>query len=638
MRNRVWLLGWLIGVWCQGLVARADAPVVLSVLLAQSKQLKIDGELGEWRGARFVRVGSDDAGRAEVALAYDSQTLYVGARVYDDAFVRSARPSSAEDALVLSLALPAAGSFATSELWLFAGRIGQSPASAQLAAAGSKQLQPLGRARIVEGPLAAGDDGYAIEASIPWSSLPHAADWAYARGSVRVHDVDRAGGPAKDLPALAKRAGQLPFLLFDGGPVEAARSFLDQKNLSSAMPALDWVGDVRDDARAERVVVIGTFVLRSGAGSNFAYADLPVTQAADVRAAEMLDLTGDGKPELIVRLRSEREQGQSELWRVFDVSSEAISSQFAIETRKQVKRGTIEADVSIAAGKPPKVSVRAGPARAVSEADYVETALHGVVPIPVPWGAWVERVYAWDGHGFALQKERANPAAPAADSGKAAPASSPASAENAPIISEPVAASEADLLNAYKTARGIAAKQAGRFAQHADVAGDARPEALAMFGRDCVVVGAGFRGGRDFFFFTLPAREDADVLQLTTADVSGDGKKELLARIRQQIGPVTREVLFVYTFAGEALAPLLAAEVRRTEGDRSITNAVSMVPGAKHVTLRVAPGVARGWSASDYPYSSGTGDGVAPLLLPWMDKPTDYKYDGRRLVPRLSKD
>src|SRR5262245_31832138 len=73
------------------------------VARASAKQLRIDGDLGEWRGVRFERIGSEEGGRAEVALAHDEGGLYVAARVFDDKFVRTRSPSPREDALIVAL-------------------------------------------------------------------------------------------------------------------------------------------------------------------------------------------------------------------------------------------------------------------------------------------------------------------------------------------------------------------------------------------------------------------------------------------------------------------------------------------------------------------------------------------------------
>jgi hypothetical protein len=126
------------------------------------------------------------------------------------------------------------------------------------------------------------------------------------------------------------------------------------------------------------------------------------------------------------------------------------------------------------------------------------------------------------------------------------------------------------------------------------------------------------------------------VLRVFTGDLTGDGRHELLARIRQQISGVTREILYVYTFAGERLEPLLAVEVSRNQGAQSIANQVTLVPAHGRLALQITPGAAHGWSESDYPFSADSHDGVAPLLLPWKDGSLRYDFDGQQLVPRVT--
>jgi hypothetical protein len=601
------------------------------------KQLRIDGELADWGGAHFVHVGDSDAGRGEVALGYSADGLYVAARIFDDVFVRSARPSAAEDALVLRLALPSSGSWQTSELWLFAGKIGESPASAQLMAAGSKRLSPLGAGvSIVEGPEAG---GYALEAFVPWARLgaevARDSTWRLARGLARLHDVDRAGVPGHEVPATAATLSgeRLPWLLIDGGPIEALRSLIERKDLGGSVTRLDWVGDVRDDAQPEHVVVIGTHLVLSGLGSDFTYLELPVTRAVDVHEAQMQDLTGDGKPELILRLHSRNELDERDTWQVFDLLSATPRAMFAVETRVTTRSGSVAAVLTVgaaAAGQAAPISVRVGEVRGLSADNFTEVPAAHQVPIPVPWGPWLERVYAWDGQQFAIQRERAS----------AAPPATKPTARSSDVASAPAAnaaASVAALIAAYRAERGVPPGAVPRFEQRVNMAGDARPESLALFGNECVVVGEGFRAGSSFFYFGLPVHDGADVLRLYTGDLTGDGRHELFARTRQVVGAVTREILYVYTFVGEQLEPLLAVEVSRSQGSQSIANQVSLVPRAGGGALQITPGLARGWSAADYPFSSESHDGVAPLLLPWKDRPLRYEYDGHQLLPRVTK-
>jgi hypothetical protein len=613
--------------------ASVNAQTALPVSAASPSQLKIDGDVGEWRGARFVRVGEGAAGSAEVALAYDSRGLYVGARVKDDKFVRSDKPSSAEDALVVRLAFPARSGFIESELWLFAGRIGETRASAQLRKGSA--LAALGSAQIIEGPS---PGGYALEAFAPWTSFEGGADWSFARGALRLHDVDARGGAARDAATAAPTltAATLPWLALDGGPVAALANFLRAKNLDAASSKLDFVGDLRGDARAERVLVIGTAVAVSGNGTQFTFAELPVRTAGDVLSAELRDLTGDGKPELALRLRQQNELGTRELWKLYGFASETPASIFGVELRKETSAGFVTANLKIERGaRGVQLVVTSGKVdpRLTAES-WSETPASGEdVPIPLPWGSWRERSYAWNGSRFAVVHERANEAARPSDSAT----SRVATRAIASPAREPEAATVLDgsPLEAYKRARNVGPETPARYAQSSNLIGDSRPESLAVFGRELVVTGEGLSGAAGFFFIGLPVADATDVLGVQTGDLTGDGRRELLVRVRQRIGDVQRELVYCYTLAAQRADQLLAVEVSRARGAQRIDNKVALVTDSQRAVLTIEPGVARGWSAADYPFIVESVDGVAPLLLPWKDHTTSYVFERDHLVPKV---
>lgn len=581
------------------------------VARASAKQLRIDGELAEWRGARFERIGSDDAGRAEVALAHDDGGLYLAARVFDDKFVRTRSPSPREDALLVALALPLQG--AIRESWLYAGRVGESPASAQLGAAGEQRPKALPGAKIVEGP---GVSGYVVEAYCPWSSLPGGADWMFARGAVQLHDVDAPNRPARDIPKSSSKG----WLAFDGGPINALGPFLSQKDLSQTKPLLDELRDVRGDARVERVLVVGTVALVQNASAEFAFAELPAARAADVRSAELSDLTGDGKAELLLRLAERDSSGLSEVFRVYDLQGASPRALFAAELKREQGPAALSAELELIKGKGPvQLRLRAGRAQA---AGVSPSARSGV--IAAPSGDWLERVYAWDGARFALRSERANPAP--ASSAAPPPTAAPASAKPAAVSGNAEA-----LLRAYRDARGLAPDLEGRFEQQANVAEDARLERVQIYDRELVIVGDGFQGGNNFFYLGLPVQSGAHVLGLFTGDVTGDGRSEIFVRVQSQVGPVTRDILLAYTFLAGNFANLLTVEVGRTSGQQTIANTLRLAPAAGHVSLEISPGSARGWTRDNYPFTQDTHDGIEPMLLPWKDRACRYRYDGQRL-------
>ena len=151
-----------------------------------------------------------------------------------------------------------------------------------------------------------------------------------------------------------------------------------------------------------------------------------------------------------------------------------------------------------------------------------------------------------------------------------------------------------------------------------------------VFGSDLVVVGAEFRNGTGWFHYALPAATPADVLDVRLADVTGDGRSEILVRIRQAIGDVRREVLLVHQLTVTGFPAILQREVAREQGTNRIENEVRTEGGR----LEVRVGTARGYSESAWPFAPGPStDGVEQVLLPWRDRPVTYRFAGGRLTP-----
>jgi hypothetical protein len=538
-------------------------------------ELKVDGQLGEWRGVRFKSLGESDDCSVEYAFGYDARALYVGARVHDDEFVRSARPSPREDALVLTLLMPrASGRAQPIEVWLFAGVPGKQAAVAALALGGAQPERTPG-VTLVEGPLPGGADGYVLEASVPWSVLPGADEFPLARGALRLHDVDgEAGSRAHELAsARSERGAELPPVLFEGGPNAAIDDFLRAKSLGRENVRYDLLGDVMGDARLERVVVAGTNAVAAGpeieGGLGFHYQELPVAMSTGVRAAELRDLNADGKAELLLRLRLENDPDARELPYVLDWT--AGRPRRATELEEQI--------IKTEAPPPSARAAQPAPARQAEQAREPEP----------------ERV----------------------------------------VHQQPPGA--AALIAAFRKDRAIDPALKPRFVQHANVAEDARIESLLLFGKDVLVIGKGYRGGSGYFYYSLPVSDAADVQRMFTGDVTGDGRRELFVRFKQRIDDVQREILIAYSFNDEGAQPIAAIEVRRAQGEASVGNVVALVPDAGHWALRITAGNAHGWNARSYPFVSESIDDYAPLLLPWKDGATRYRYDGDRLVPSAER-
>jgi hypothetical protein len=623
--------------------ARAQVPLGLTPV-APGK-IRVDGDVGEWRGPRWNELGDDEAGSLEHALAYDAEAIYVAARVWDDELVRTRAPGTREDAVVLTLALPdAGGESRVTEVWLFAGVMGRIPGSGAIGPPGSPASSRA--VEVVEGPFDRGEvkKGYVFEARIPLKALAGGRDWMLGRGSLRLHDVDGRAGAAPRGLATARadpsRPGELPPLMADGGPNTTLADFLRTKQFAGSDREL--LGDVTGDERLERVAFAGTFAVVVGSdidgGRGFRFVDLPVTTSAGVRDAELRDLTGDGKEELIVTLRQKNDLGSRDLWRVVDLTKAQPRPIFGLELRKETADGVVEATVAVgraSRGTPPEIETRIGQARGLGPDNYAEGAPTDAQPILLPWGAVARRVYRWDGTRFGGVEEKPNPAAKAASArtGTGAIGASAASPAPGPVRTYAAPPSAAELIQAFREAQGIDASVPARFAIHVNVAEDSRVESVMVFGTHLLILGEGFQGGTGWSWFGLPVRDGSDVQRVFSADVTGDGLRELFVRVKQMVGDVQREILLGYTYEAGGLRRILGVEVRRAQAGHSVGNVVRVVPSGKGWALCIYPGGTTAWDARNYPFVAEQTDQWAPILLPWKDATTRFRYDGRELVP-----
>jgi hypothetical protein len=597
--------------------------------------VEIDGMLSEWGGVRMQRVGAPRGATMRYALAYDSKGLYVVAAVEDDDVVRTGKLGRDEDAVVLTLLMPSGRQPRGAELWLYPGVPGRFPSAVGLATVGGKPRR-LNEARMVEAPLDRGT-GYQFEAFIPWGAIPGAAQWERAQGAIRLRDMARTPRPTLRAEVASaeidvRAPERIPELAVTGGIHDLLRGFLQKQGLAGVRPRADLAGDVSGDPRPERVVVVDRFMVVLGPGyregKSYDFFALPVRDSAGVRSAELLDLTGNGRSEVVLRLRQSNEHGSRDVWQVLGVTEQGIRPLWGVELRKETAAGSVEASLAVRPQRrgPPVVAVQIGQANGLGPDTFREAPARDVEPILLPWGPVRARQFQWREGSFATVAEEPNPdyqppSEPVAPAPRVERRATPAPrAARAP--------SPAQVIAAVRKQRGIAASVPARFERTANVAEDARPEHLVVLGRSLLVFGPGFRGGDGYFVMDLPVAEPADVLLLHTTDVTGDGPEEVLIRIRQHFTEgVYREVLLVYCFHNDSFHRVFAVEAKRGQGERFVRNGIRLDRRGRRTDIVVVPGTAQGWDASTWPFAAGDGnDGVEPLLLPWRDKPVRYGY------------
>ena len=616
------------------------AQVALPITQLDEGAIRVDGVLRDWNGAHMAAVGTGTDASMRYALGYDSRGLYVAADVQDERLVRSREPGDGDDAVIVTLAMPGArGAFVGTELWLHAGESGRSAAAATSGAPGARRRTAIRGATIVEAPRTGGA-GYTLEAFIPFAAITGAARWQEGRGTIRLHDVDSLAHPEpENEPAFAPvdraHLDQLPPLRPSGGQSALLDRFLHEHDLDGTAPRFDLRGDVLGDAQAERVVLVDRFVVAFGptiqSGRGFVFVQLGIDVAADLREARLEDLTGDGKSELVVTLRQRGGGGSRDLFQLLRIDEQAIAPLWSIETRKETSAGSVESTVRVERGRrgqAPTITVRAGESHGLDASSLREAPPTDVEAMLLPWGPAIERSYRWEGRAFARVGERPNPryVDPAVAAAQAQARTQTQTQTQAPVAIVP---SMDAVLAEFRRQRGLPATVRPSRDVSANVAGTPAPERVVLFGVDLVVVGTEFRNGTGWFQYQLPASTPADLVDLRTADLTGDGRHEIVVRIRQTISGIRRDVLVVHQFTPTGFPVLLQREVLREEGTNRIENEVRLDGG-----LQIGPGTARGWSESTWPYAPATGpgpDGIEPIVLPWTGQTVRYRFAGGRL-------
>jgi hypothetical protein len=598
---------------------------------ASAERMRIDGALSEWKGAHFATLGTGADASLRYALATADDGLYVGVEINDDKLVRKASPGPGQDALVLTLAMITRGSsLSASEVWLHPGQAGKSKAVAAIGAKGAA-LKPSNTIKVVEGPNKNGA-GYVIEAFIPWKVVPGADIWEQGRGALRFEDADQ-GKPDVLSTASGAQLEDLPRLIAGDGQQDFFGAFAKEKNLIGIEPRFDFRGQVFGDKRLERVVLIDRYMLVYGPGykdgNGFGFVQLPIGMGGGLKSAVLRDFNGDGLDEIAIVTRQKNELGAREVWQAYSLDGTNPKPLFGFELRKETRGGFVESTLAIEkdrAGVTTFILSR-GKSSGLDEKTFQETRATDLEPILLPWQEVSSRRYRYEKGRLSKLDEQRDASRASAEATASAP---PAPAANEEVQVEPTLEA---VLALFKEQRGVPANARPSRHLRGNVLGKKSEEELFVFGSTLVIVGPEVGAGGGYIAYGLPVTDPSDLRHVGLADVTGDKRAEIFVRVRQPLGGaegVSRGVMLVHQVDEQGrVTRLLSSEVFRFQGDKRIANEVSTRGG----TLTVSPGMAKGWSATDYPFSDDEIGGSARLLLPWQDKPLRYKFARGALVP-----
>ena len=587
---------------------------------------------GDWRDLTYAKDGSKpDAAdlKAKILLCYDSDAIYVAAQVADDKLVAGG------DHVELLLGIPGGK---LHSIDLYPGVPGKRKASVK-----SKGRSVSG-AKIVEAPTA---DGYSLEAKIPWSAIPSSDSIRIGyRGAVFVHDADTSTRVEAVLGSADGRTyASLP-PISSASELALGSGLLRERNIQ-VPPRHNLLADVVGDRLKERVLIYDRFLVVLGPGyrdgEQYYYRDLDAdADRDDLLRFDVQDVTGDGKEDIIMRRRVHGPSGQVEVFEVlsYHPGGDTPTPIFAQEVALEVGGGRIENDVELSgSGSRARIVLGAGRAERMDARRFERASNTGANPVLEPWGQVASQTWTIRGDRFVLSDEKTKePERPPSTK-------PPKRTGNKPMRTTPNAKSwqksssptPEQVYGLYKKQRDVSG--APRWDMSADLAEDDQSERLVVHNRDLIVFGPGFREGRGFGAVTLTNFErDSDLQSVTTRDVTGDGKHEIVVKglLRSAMpedlggGEALMEVVFVYKLKGGQFERIFAAQVGRRVGNKRVSANLSFAKAGK---IELRPGKAVGYAQDTYPWLQKTdpdGD-VEPLLLPWggIDQ-VRLRYDGSK--------
>ncbi len=400
----------------------------------------------------------------------------------------------------------------------------------------------------------------------------------------------------------------------------------------------------------EHVAVYGHFVSITGPGykdgKQFYFNELDVADADSVRRLELRDFDGDGRQELVLQKRIGGGDRYREVLEVQQIGTDGAPLRvFAHEVAIKTEDGSVQNGVKLSgSGKDARIEVKQGKADGFEPGTYREPKMDGMESALLPSQSVGSRTFGWRGNGLALYEEKPWKAkqfsSSKAGSDGSSAGSSGASATKAPPPPRPPSADEMlDRVYAlYKKDRGVGGGKP-KYDFVTDVAEDDRPERVLVHGKDVVVFGKGFKEGLTYTFISVGVKDPKDILDVTSRDLTGDGRAEIIlrgvlqAQASKELGGdvVQRDALYVYSVVGDHLVRIFAAETGRALGDKRIVGALGFKPGPRGVAIELRPGRAVGWSERSYPFPEDTAPagGLEPLLLPWgTQKARSYAFTG----------
>lgn len=363
--------------WAASAAAQASPRLPCAATEASSDAaIDVDGMLDDWDGVDKARAGSNAPDASfDVRCLFDGSRLYLSLDVRDERVSRAGKTPAGEDRVEITLA---AGKAKGLVITAFPGKDRAAPKRLVGGKAAPRWLS-------IEDTLQ--PRGFSVELVLPLAQVP---GWGPSvpelAASVTFHDTD--------VPRLAISENTIPWTgtLALGNADATFAAALAALKVKKGQLTLDATADL-DPTRPgpERVIAGGT-----GAAlvtDTIGFVSFPAAKAADVGKPELVDLAGDGRKHLAVKVRQRGGGGARDVLVIYgardgklyevqtiEVGKEAggnkLTSTYAFESAKKWKQ---------ARGAKRVLVIKAGPAVGWDEDTYHEAPAPDAEPIHVPW-------------------------------------------------------------------------------------------------------------------------------------------------------------------------------------------------------------------------------------------------------------
>jgi hypothetical protein len=221
-------------------------------------------------------------------------------------------------------------------------------------------------------------------------------------------------GPAHDVPPPPRPPSA------DELQDQVYAMYRKERGVGKSKPRFDFVTDVAADKQNERVLIHGKDVVAFGkgfkGGTSYVYLSVGVEEPNDILGVTALDLTADGKAEVIVRAviraKASKNLGGKVITRhavfVYGITEGGVYRIFAAETGRSLDGNAILGQIAfVPADKGYEIQLRPGAAVGWTQDNYPfppdRFPYGGLEPLLLPWTDMNNRVYFYDGDKFGMR-------------------------------------------------------------------------------------------------------------------------------------------------------------------------------------------------------------------------------------------